>query len=627
MGILVGGLALIVFQITRWGLLVTSGTGLVPWELWPSVLLKGAWFDVLVAGVWAAPFVLYDAAVPNRWRRSARHRPLRFAVLWTFISFLLFTAVLEIAFWAEFSTRLNFISVDYLLYTHEVIGNLRQSYPLGWIFFSIGLTAAGTLWSLRARVIKIDARPISRRRRLGESLFGVALPLFAVLFGNLDQMSGLGNSYAEELSGNGFWTFAAALRRNELDYDAFYPTLPQKEADDVLAALRVERSPLSELLVRDMNDAADDRTPFHRRPRHVVLISVESLSASFVGAYGSERGLTPNIDRLAREGLLFRRVYATGTRTVRGLEALSLGTPPVPGQSIVRRPHNDHLATIGEILRKQGFATMFFYGGRGYFDNMNAYFSGNDYEIIDRPRFPKDTVVFENAWGVADETLYANALTTLRRIPKERPFFAHIMTTSNHRPFTYPDGRVDIPSPGGRDGAVKYTDFAIGEFVSAAEKESWFYETLFVITADHCASAAGKTKLPLEKYRIPLIFYAPRLLDRDVFEPMVSQIDLLPSLVEVLGKRGDDHFFGRSFFEGGPPLERAFISNYQSLGYVRDGFLTVLLPQKRAECFRLNPIPLDATPTPLNTRLFREAVAYYQTAARAFKSGALRLSE
>ena len=250
MGILVGGLALIVFQITRWGLLVTSGTGLVPWELWPSVLLKGAWFDVLVAGVWAAPFVLYDAAVPNRWRRSARHRPLRFAVLWTFISFLLFTAVLEIAFWAEFSTRLNFISVDYLLYTHEVIGNLRQSYPLGWIFFSIGLTAAGTLWSLRARVIKIDARPISRRRRLGESLFGVALPLFAVLFGNLDQMSGLGNSYAEELSGNGFWTFAAALRRNELDYDAFYPTLPQKEADDGLAALCVERSPLSSVLSR-----------------------------------------------------------------------------------------------------------------------------------------------------------------------------------------------------------------------------------------------------------------------------------------------------------------------------------------------------------------------------------------
>jgi phosphoglycerol transferase MdoB-like AlkP superfamily enzyme len=145
--------------------------------------------------------------------------------------------------------------------------------------------------------------------------------------------------------------------------------------------------------------------------------------------------------------MMFERVFATGTRTVRGLEALSLGTPPIPGQSIVRRPNNEHLATLGELLEHQGFATYFFYGGYGYFDNMSAYFSANDYRVIDRTDFPKETVMFENVWGVADEALFDNVIRTFDTKPNTgKPFFAHIMTTTNHRPYTYPNGRIDIPA-------------------------------------------------------------------------------------------------------------------------------------------------------------------------------------
>ncbi|MEQ1674212.1 MAG: sulfatase-like hydrolase/transferase, partial [Candidatus Nitrotoga sp.] len=162
---------------------------------------------------------------------------------------------------------------------------------------------------------------------------------------------------------------------------------------------------------------------------------MESVSAAFLGAYGATSGWTPNIDQLAREGIKFERVFATGTRTVRGLEALSLGTPPVPGQAIVRRPNNEHLATIGEILKLQNYSTFFFYGGYGYFDNMNAYYSGNNYQVIDRTDFPEESVMFENAWGVADEALFDNTFATLdKEFQHNRPFFAQIMTTSNHRP-------------------------------------------------------------------------------------------------------------------------------------------------------------------------------------------------
>jgi phosphoglycerol transferase MdoB-like AlkP superfamily enzyme len=200
------------------------------------------------------------------------------------------------------------------------------------------------------------------------------------------------------------------------------------------------------------------------------------------------------------------------------------------------------------------------------------------------------------------------------------------MTTSNHRPYTYPDGRIDIPSPGGRTGAVKYTDYAIGKFIRDARSKPWFKDTLFVIVADHCASVAGKTKLPVEGYRIPLIFYAPALLRPGSYQQMVSQIDIAPTLLGVLGKSGGEHFFGRDIFGKEAPAERAFISNYQALGYLRNGILTVLLPKQRVESYRVDPKNRETTPADADPRLVSEAVAYYQSASRAFKAGELRAS-
>ena len=142
--------------------------------------------------------------------------------------------------------------------------------------------------------------------------------------------------------------------------------------------------------------------------------------------------------------------------------------------------------------------------------------------------------------------------------------------------------------------------------------------------ADHCAAVAGKSKLPVKNYHIPLIFYAPALLKPGIYTPMVSQIDIAPTLMEVLGKEGDDFFFGRPFFEKGGNPERVFISNYQELGYLSQGVLTVLLPQRRVESFRIDPNTYEATPTVVDPQRLSEAIAYYQTASRAFKSGNLR---
>lgn len=613
--------------LLRVALLVYTGVDLVPLSLWPMILLKGVGFDLAVATTLLAPVLLYEAALPNRWRAAGLHRSLRVAWLFAAFCLLLFGAVAEFTFWIEFSTRLNFIALDYLIYTNEVVRNVIESYPVVLIFSLIGITAAILAWAVQRRCALASAQPLGRVQRVGLALLAIALPTAFLSALNVDQMEGLNNAYADELSGNGLFTLAAAARRNELDYLKFYRTLPPQAVSATLARLGVERAARADAAA-ELRAAAPARQyarHFNRTPRNLVLVSIESLSASFLGSYGADRDLTPNLDALARDGLRFDTVYATGTRTVRGLEALSLGTPPVPGQAIVRRPDNEHLATVGELLEHQGYETLFFYGGYGYFDNMNAYFHGNDYRVIDRTDIPSAQIVFENVWGVADEVLFNTVIDQLdRRADYSRPFFAHVMTTSNHRPFTYPDGRIDIPSPGGRAGAVKYTDHAIGEFIRNAQNRPWFKDTLFVFVADHCASVAGKTKLPVKNYQIPLIFYSPGNLKPGVHAQMISQIDVAPSLLDALGRSGANQFYGRSVFADGPALERAFISNYQELGYLRNNKLTVLLPKQKVEAFDIDPATLQATPGAIDAKLLDEAIAYYQSASSAFRAGQLR---
>jgi len=619
-------LALAVFTLTRLLLLLWTGREQVPLTLWPGIFAKGLWFDLATLGFLLPAVLGYAALLPARVRRARTHRLLRWLWWWLLLALLLFGGVAEATFWEEFSTRFNFIAVDYLVYTHEVIGNIRQSYPIGWLLSAVATVSAMLVYGLRHALNASDATLPTRRRRLAYAALALAMPVLAYQTAEVEQMQGSGNAYADELAGNGLFSFAAAARRNELDYARFYATLPQAQADAILRQLGAPRGAQPPSPATSQTLPAAGLGPFKRHPKNLVLISVESLSARFLGSYGGSGGLTPQLDRLAAQGLKFSQVFATGTRTVRGLEALSLGTPPIPGQAIVRRPGNGHLSTLGGLLAAQGYRSTFLYGGYGYFDNMNAYFRSNDYRVIDRTDFPAASIPMENIWGVADEALYTNALATLDRDHAEgKAFFAQLMTTSNHRPYTYPDGRIDIPSPGGREGAVKYTDYAIGDFIERARGKAWFEDTLFVIVADHCSSVAGRTRLPVEKYHIPLIFYAPALLDPGVDAQLMSQIDIVPTLLDALGADGVGQFFGQSRLRPAPDAQgRAFISNYQELGYLKRGVLTVLAPQRKVEAFQVDPVTYESTPRSVDPVLRDEAIAWYQSAATAFKNGALR---
>ncbi len=611
-----GAFALSVWTLLRLALWLSVGPSNAGWENSAAIFAVGLFFDVATLAFLLVPFLLLSAA--NRRANSVAALHLwRFALLWLLLFALIFDVVAEFLFWQEFTTRFNFIAIDYLLYTHEVVGNVLSSYPLSRIIIGIAVATTSVIVATAGSIRLGRATPPSGRKRIALLIAALLLPTASYSLANLDITDRIANAHAGELASNGLFTLAAAMRRNELDYERNYLTLGESEAQTELAQMR-------SVTGKPAGRPAALAGSFVREPRHVVLITVESLSAEFLGVYGNRENLTPNLDRLAREGVRFEHMYATGTRTVRGLEALSLGTPPIPGQSIIRRPGNEHLITLGELLQERGFSTYFIYGGYGYFDNMNAYFAGNDYRVVDRTDFARDTIPFENIWGVADEALFTNVLRTLDNAHASgRRFFATVMTTSNHRPFTYPDGRIDIRSPGGREGAVKYTDYAIGRFIAEASTKPWYADTLFVIIADHCAAVAGRTKLPVERYRIPLILYGPTLVKPLVYPGLVSQIDVPPTLLDILHEPGAERFYGRSLMAGEP--ERAFVSNYQELGYYESGVLTVLSPKRRASAFAIDPQSYAAAERPVDPALLRKAIAYYQTASLDFRRGKLKL--
>ncbi|MEZ5974462.1 MAG: LTA synthase family protein [Planctomycetota bacterium] len=297
--------------------------------------------------------------------------------------------------------------------------------------------------------------------------------------------------------------------------------------------------------------------------------------------------------------------------------------PPTPGRSIVKRPGCDSLDSIGWALKDHGVKATFLYGGYGYFDNMNFFFSTNGFHVVDRADLAEDEVRFANAWGVCDEDMLARSIKEARADHAAgQRFFQLVMTTSNHRPYTYPQV-VDIPSGSGRDGAVQYTDFAIGTYLDAAAAEPWFVDTLFVITGDHCASSAGKRALNIEKHHIPLLLYAPGQMPAQRISTLGSQIDIAPTLIGLLDIEHTAQWFGHDLQRGGPP--RAFVGNYQTLGLFDGQNLGYLAAAREGGCLAVDA-NLESDNAPFPEDLRKRTIAFYQVASHLYDSGALKLT-
>lgn len=545
-------------------------------------------------------------------------------VIFLYVLLILQNAISEYFFWNEFGVKYNFIAVNYLIYTNEVIGNIMQSYPVVPIFSGLFLiTGIVTYFILKKSRIYIDKIP-TFSQKIKISVLYIFLSIISLTaIPILAKTENSKNIFVNELQSNGLYKFYLAFKNSDLDYFKFYKTLPTKEA---FAILEKQFTTISGQ--KTNRKITSDSLENHK---NVVLITIESYSAEFMKMYGNDKNITPFLDSLAQKSLQFTNLYAAGNRTVRGLEAVTLCLPPTAGESVVKRVDNKNKFSTGNIFKHKGYNVKFMYGGDAFFDNMKDFYSGNGYTIVDKSSLSSEEITFSNVWGVCDEDMYNKAIKVMNTEAKEnKPFFNHIMTVSNHRPFTYPENKIDIPADcKSRDGGVKYTDYALRKFFAMASKQPWFKNTVFVIVADHCASSAGKTELPLDKYRIPAFIYSPGI-KAEKYNQLMSQIDLMPTLFGLLHFDYESKFYGQDVFKS-DYKPRAFIATYQDLGMIRDNVLTILSPKQQVKQYQLNVIPEKGVAPEYQihyeekalkkerTDLVNETISFYQTASDILK--------
>lgn len=560
-----------------------------------------------------------------KYRKQIRFVVFSFTIF-LFVLLIIQNAVSEFFFWNEFGVKYNFIAVDYLVYTNTVIGNIMESYPVIPLFTSVGIiTLLITYLIVKRSKIYLDYLPSlwDKLKIVGIYIVFFIISLFAIP--NLAKLENSKNVFTNELQANGVYKFYLAFMNSELDFYKFYNTIDDQKAFAELKK-QLQNSSENSTLRSITNDSIEIK-------KNVVLITMESLSASYMKLYGNEENLTPFLDSLALQSLNFSNFYATGNRTVRGLEAVTLCIPPTPGESVIKRKDNNDKFSTGSIFKSKGYQVKYLYGGDAFFDNMQNFFNGNGYDVIDKTTFSPDEITFANIWGVCDEDMAKKAIKTMNEEAKMgKPFFNHWMTVSNHRPFTYPDGKIDIPSDTkSRNGGVKYTDYALKQFFKMAEKQAWYENTVFVILSDHCASSSGKTELPMDKYHIPAMIYAPSFIAPKNENKLMSQIDLMPTLFGLLHFNYESKFYGQDVMKT-DYKPRAFIATYEDLGFIKENVLTVISPVKKEKQFDLEMVKNPKTSDDfqliyneiprkkIDKSLVLEATSYYQTATFMLKN-------
>ena len=341
--------------------------------------------------------------------------------------------------------------------------------------------------------------------------------------------------------------------RNEFSALRTFMALPA--ADEAVHRVRDQLSKQGPLtddspnpLVRHIQGGAANQ------PLNVVLVVMESCTGRLVGCLGGQPALSPELDKLAAEGVLLERCYATGERTIQALEAAVSSFPPLPGAGVVKRPQARRgFATLASVLKERDYATLFLYGGQGIFDQMRAFFLANG---IDAFIEEKDFVdpAFRGTWGVSDEDLFRRADQQFRRLDAQgRPFCATILTVSLHSPWEYPPNRIQ-PVPAGIEippgfeleelNNFLYADYAIGKFIREARGAPYFDKTLFIFVGDHGVHLRGAGLLPVDEYRVPALFLCPAHLAPRRIARVNSQIDLPPTIMGILGGDYRSPFFG-----------------------------------------------------------------------------------
>jgi phosphoglycerol transferase MdoB-like AlkP superfamily enzyme len=594
------GLSLLLLGLSRAALMAWQWPRVAATDSWAALLLQGARSDLMTAALLAAPVVVL---LPIFVLAGRVRLWVRACSVWLACSLIamLFLELATPQFLIEFDSRPNRLFIDYLQYPREVLAMLWGGYRVP-LLAALAAVAGLGFWALRHfERARFASQPWSAR--IGLLVWTQVIALVIVMIrssfqhrpANLSTFAFCDDAMVNSLVANSAYTVLTAVygMRNENHSSAMYGEMPIAEM------IRRVRHGMG---VADGDFLSDELPTLHRqiatvrrdKPRNLVIVLQESLGAGFVERLGG-RAIAPNFNRLGDVGIWFQRLYATGTRSVRGIEAVIAGFPPTPAQSTVKLSKSQRdFATLASVLRKSGYRSEFVYGGESHFDNMRGFFLGNGFNsVVDQSHFQDPQ--FTGSWGVSDEDLFDKAQERIVALDAAGgPFFLLVFSSSNHTPFEFPDGRIELVDAQKQtvNNAVKYADFAMGEFVERAGRSDYWPDTLMLVVADHDTRVHGSELVPIDKFHIPAVILGEGIEPLQITS-VTSQIDLAPTLLSLLGVDSENPFVGRDLTRtlpefGNPEATlkpRAMMQFDRNYAWLEDDRATILLPDGSVKQF------------------------------------------
>ncbi len=501
--------------------------------------LYGLKMDTILALVLLLPLLLLLTLAPKIISNF-----LNKLMVYYFLLVLMLVTFVESAtlpFFIQYDVRPNYLFVEYLEHIREVSSMLIADYKLVFLITFVIMYALARAYLKNSSTRFIACFDLSYIKRVA-----LILPLLLIFsigirssFGhrpaNISDALYSSNRILNEVTKNSLYSVLYAIYSKK--YDKSVKHYGVMKVDDAIQRvkrrLNIQNTHPDYIFNRTIN------THFkHNQNKNLVIFIQESMGAQFAKAVGGESGVTPHFNQLANNGLLFTDAYSNGTRSIRGLAGLVAGNFSIPGKGVLKRNKSQQdFFTMASLLKSYQHETVFLYGGESRFDNMKSWFSGNGFErIIEQSDFINPGYV--GSWGVSDEDLIIRANQEFKTYHNNNQKFAAVMfSTSNHAPFDFPEDKIDLiegVAVKSAKNAIKYADYAIGQFIKLAQQEDYYKDTIFVIAADHDVRVYGDDLVPVNHFHIPALILGQGVPTM-TYNKISTQPDILATALDLMG--------------------------------------------------------------------------------------------
>jgi phosphoglycerol transferase MdoB-like AlkP superfamily enzyme len=598
--------------------------------LW-KVLGSGVRMDVVLLSISLALPTLISLLLPPNDKISRIWHRIQSMWLTAYAALFVFMELATPSFINQFGVRPDRLFFEYLDHPREVFLTIWAVYK-GLLVLTVVLIAltVWAVWNMSQKLGRASQTWTVKRRLLACPLILIILFLGARSSlghrpANMSTVAFCGDPLVNMLSVSSTYSIGYAIfgLRGETDLVHGYGKMAN---DEVIRRVRKEIGLPESAFTNPNIPTLHHQVPKYKRerPLNLVIILEESLGFEYVQSLGG-LPLTPELERLSQKGLWFSRLYATGTRSIRAVEALVTGFPPTPARSILKLNRSQHgFFSLASLLKREGYATQFIYGGDSRFDNMRGFCLGNGFDrMIDEKDFGEHA--FHGTWGVSDEDVFNRTHHELLA-HGDKPFFTMVFTVSNHPPFEFPDGRIDLHGKPKNtlDNAVRYADYALGKFLDQAQKAPYWDRTVFLVVADHVDGSTRDMLSLVKRFHIPAMIIGADVR-RSRYDKVASQIDLPPTLLSIMGIESSHPMQGQDLLQTPENYPGRAIMQTHSQAYMVGDQVVIHSPNKPATQYVFRNDKLE--PTQEQPELIRDSLAQALWPINAYRARQYRLDE